>query len=62
MGVYARGGTEVNKPSTLEKYAAAIVSWNEKSIMDAIDGTANAFENPDGTSRSVVHAPVSVQC
>ena len=62
VGVYARGGTEVNKPHNLEKYAAAIVGWNEKAIMDAIDGTANAFENPDGTPRNVAHAPVSVQC
>lgn len=62
VGVYARGGTDADKPASLEKYASAIVNWNEKSIIDAIDGRNNSFENPDGTPRPPVHDPVWVNC
>lgn len=54
VGVYVRGGTEVDKPAALEKYASAIVGWNTSSIVTAIDGTANLFQNPDGSSRLYV--------
>ncbi|PYJ80195.1 MAG: hypothetical protein DME22_24415 [Verrucomicrobia bacterium] len=62
VGVYERGGTEANKPPALEKYASAIVGWNSDSIMAAVDGTDNSFQNPDGSSRSPTHARVSVTC
>lgn len=62
VGVYERGGTEADKPPALEKYASAIVRWNADSIIGAIDGTANSFQNPDGSPRSPTHAPVSVTC
>jgi hypothetical protein len=62
VGVYERGGTEADKPPALEKYASAIVAWNSDSIMSAIDGTDNSFQNPDGTSRSPAHAGVSITC
>jgi hypothetical protein len=62
VGVYERGGTEADKPPALEKYASAIVAWNADSIIGAIDGTANSFQNPDGSSRSPTHARVSVIC
>jgi hypothetical protein len=62
VGVYERGGTESNKPSALEKYASAIVGWNSDSIMAAIDGTDNSFQNPDGSPRTATHARVCVTC
>ena len=62
VGVYARGGTAADVPASLEKYTSAIVGWNSQSIMAAIDGTTNTFENPDGSTRQAVHQPISVKC
>lgn len=62
VGVYIRGGTEADKPESLEKYASAIVGWNTESIMAAIDGTENQFQNPDGSLRPVTHARSSITC
>src|SRR5215813_15062721 len=59
VGIYVRGGTEVDMPAALEKYASTIVGWNTDSILTAIDGTANRFQNPDGSSRETVHARVA---
>jgi hypothetical protein len=62
VGVYERGGTEASKPPALEKYASAIVGWNSNSIMAAVDGTDNPFQNPDGSPRSATHARVTCTC
>jgi hypothetical protein len=62
VGIYVRGGTDADKPPALEKYASSIVGWNTDSIMSAIDGTSNEFQNPDGTSRATTHSRVSVTC
>jgi hypothetical protein len=62
VGVYERGGTQADLPPVLEKYASTIVGWNSDSIIDAIDGTANPFENPDGSPRDATHDQVSVTC
>lgn len=62
VGIYERGNTDAALPPALEKYASAIVNWNTDSIMGAIDGTANPFQNPDGTPRSPTHASVAVTC
>ena len=62
VGVYERGGTEADKPAALEKYASAIVGWNSDSIMSAIDGKDNPFQNPDGSTRDGTHATVCVTC
>lgn len=62
VGVFERGGTEADIPAPLEKYASAIVGWNSESIVNAIDGKENHFENPDGTPRQSVHCAVSVRC
>jgi hypothetical protein len=62
VGVYVRGATDADKPVALEKYASAIVGWNSDSIIDAIDGTTNPFQNPDGTSREATHDRVSLKC
>jgi hypothetical protein len=62
VGVYAWGGTESDKPPALEKYASAIVGWNTESIMAAIDGTENLFQNPDGSPRQTVHVRKRLKC
>ena len=50
VGVYEQGGTAVDVPENLWKYASEIVAWNSDSIMGAIDGTDAPFQNPDGTA------------
>ena len=62
VGVYERGGTEADKPDALEKYASAIVGWNVDSIVAAIDGTDNQFQNPDGSPRTPTHDRVPLKC
>jgi antiphage defense system Thoeris ThsB-like protein len=62
VGVYERGGTEADKPEALEKYASAIVGWNANSIIAAIDGTDNPFQNPDGSPRQATHTRVALKC
>ena len=62
VGVYERRGTEADLPPALEKYASAIVGWNSDCIIDAIDGTENPFQNPDGSPRQPAHPKVSVTC
>ncbi len=62
VGVYERGNTEAKVPSALEKYASSIVNWNSDSMIGAIDGSANSFQNPDGSSRSPTHARESFTC
>jgi len=62
VGVYAQGAKESEIPPALEKYATSIKGWNSESIMAAIDGTANSFENPDGTPRAVAHDRDSFDC
>lgn len=62
VGVYIRGGTEADKPPALEKYASAIVGWNTESIMAAIDGIENPFQNPEGSPRQAAHPRTSSRC
>ena len=62
IGVYERGGTEADIPAALEKYASSIVGWNADSIIAAIDGTDNPFQNPDGSPREAIHGRVALQC
>jgi hypothetical protein len=56
VGVYERGGVDAPLPKALEDYGSKIVAWNSDSIVDAIEGSENTFENPDGTSREPVHS------
>jgi hypothetical protein len=59
VGVYEHGGTAADVPENLKKYASEIVAWNGESIIAAIDGTDEPFQNPDGTcAPSVVGAHV----
>ena len=62
VGVYAHGGTDAEKPEALEKYGSAIVAWNNESIVDAIEGKNNNFENSDGSTREAVHAGTTRVC
>jgi len=61
VGIYERGGREADVPAPLEKYASSIVGWDSESIINAIDGTKNPFENPDGSPRQPTHVAV-VKC
>jgi hypothetical protein len=61
VGVYIRGGTEADIPSSLEKYGHAIVNWNTDSIMNAIDGK-NIFQTPDGSPRLPPNKGGSLNC
>ncbi|MBX2925422.1 MAG: TIR domain-containing protein [Chitinophagaceae bacterium] len=61
VGIYVRGGTEADIPSSLEKYASAIVGWNTDSIVSAIDGENN-FQNPDGGNRLPPNSQAPVNC
>lgn len=51
VGVYIQGATDSEIPSSFDKYGDALVGWNSDHIIDAIEGTCNNFENPDGTPR-----------
>lgn len=62
VGVYTRGSAEADTPTALEQYASAIVGWNADRVVAAVDGTDNAFEQPDGSSRPPRHPSTSVKC
>ena len=62
VGVYLHGGTAADVPTALNDYGQAIVAWNTKSIVDAIEGRNNRFENPAGELRSSVHAMSTSHC
>ncbi len=62
VGIYVQGGTEADKPAALEKYASTIVAWNTESIIRAIDGTTNDFQNSDGSPRVAPTSPVTLKC
>jgi hypothetical protein len=62
VGVYAYGGTDAEKPAALERYGSAIVAWNTDSILDAIDGKTNPFENSDGSPRVAIHPSTTRVC
>jgi MTH538 TIR-like domain (DUF1863) len=62
VGIYLQGGTAADKPAALEKYASSIVAWNTNSIMAAIDGTDNSFQNPDGSPGQPIYTRTSGTC
>lgn len=61
IGVYERGGTANDIPPALENYADAIVNWNARSIVSAIEGTSE-FLTPTGNPRQPVHAASKSNC
>jgi hypothetical protein len=62
VGVYLQGGTEADKPAALERYGSSIVAWNTDSIVAAIEGKDNQFQNSDGTPRDAVHPNTTSVC
>lgn len=62
VGVFEHGGTHADIPSNFEKYGSSLVAWNSKSIVNAIDGGENMFQNPDGTSRNQTNNAQNVTC
>lgn len=62
VGIYTRGASAADVPTALEKYGSALVGWQSQTIIGAIDGDKNRFENPDGTIRDPVHSGHSVRC
>ena len=52
VGVYEHGGTENDIPAALDKYGDAIVAWNSKNIIGAIEGRCDPQETPAGFERS----------
>lgn len=62
VGVYEHGGQDATVPEALNNYASAIVAWNTESILTAIDGSKNEFQDASGTSRQPVFSGTSSQC
>lgn len=53
IGVWAPDATGCELPEPLQRHADATVSWNGKSIVDALEGADN-WENPDGSLRGTI--------
>lgn len=51
VGVYLRGAKEEDVPEELNEYGHALVGWDGKKIVRAIDGEDMDWEKPDGTLR-----------
>jgi len=49
VGVWGHGDANCELPEALKDYADAMVGWHGDSIVDAITGKSNTWENPDGT-------------
>lgn len=62
IGVFEHGGTDLRVPDALEDCANAIVNWNANSIMAAVEGKNNVFEQAGGGIREPVHASVTSHC
>lgn len=63
VGVFTRGGTELDIPPAFEKYGTDLVSWNTDSIVAAIDGTREGpFQGPDGSPRHSPALPLNTTC
>jgi hypothetical protein len=62
VGVFTQDGTQNNIPPSFEKYGVALAAWNTNSIINAIDGTDNSFQNPDGTTRPVTNLHTVTTC
>jgi len=54
VGVWERGAHSCELPSALKEYADAMVGWHGNSIVDAIVGEKDGWENPDGSSSAAV--------
>jgi hypothetical protein len=50
VGVWAHGEKGCEVPEALADYADAVVGWNGNSIIDAIIGKVNGWQQPDGSA------------
>lgn len=48
VGVWEHGVKDCELPDALNNYADAVVGWSGSSIVDAINGDCDVWENPDG--------------
>lgn len=62
VGVFTHGSKDAELPESLRKYGSAIVGWNAKGILDAIDGGQNQFQNPDGSPRDAMYDSSNTIC
>lgn len=49
VGIWAHGDKDCEVPEALKNYADAVVGWHGDSVVDAITGKINGWENPDGS-------------
>ena len=49
VGVWANGEGGCELPEALARYADAVVGWTGNSIIDAINGSIDGWQNPDGS-------------
>lgn len=49
VGVWENGEKGCEVPDALADYADAVVGWHGNSIIDAINGKINGWEQPDGS-------------
>lgn len=54
VGVWAHGCNECEVPDALAEHADAVVGWHGSSIVDAVNGTCDVWEGPDGIPREAV--------
>lgn len=62
IGIWGRGEGDCEVPEALDQYADAVVGWNSKQIIDAINGKLNGFEDSKGNpavKRSIQRHPCS---
>ena len=50
VGVWEYGERGCDIPDALDEYADAVVGWHGDSIVDAIVGSLDSWQQPDGTS------------
>lgn len=62
IGIYEHGGTDADQPVNLRKYASNVVAWNSGSIMAAIDGCDDSFQDPEGEPAPVSAGTTHVIC
>lgn len=48
VGIWASGDKDCEVPDALNNYGDAVVGWNAKSIVDAINGDDNSWVGQDG--------------
>jgi len=62
VGVYEQGGTDADQPANLRKYASSVVAWNADSIIAAIDGCDDPFQDANGEPALPLVTSTNVIC